>query len=149
LAKFYLLILFIYLNCALIMKLIYLPFVLSLCLLAPAARAQDPIDNIVVMLKHGDVHGLTAMFAPTVEITMMDQEDTYSKRQAADVMTKFFAAHKPLRVSLLHKVNSNPKYIFGVAILTSADGTYRISYTLNETGSTMMIIELRIENGKN
>jgi hypothetical protein len=131
------------------MKLVYLPLLLCLCLLSPAARAQDPIDNIATMLKHSDVHGLTALFAPTVEITMMDNEDTYSKRQAADVLTKFFAEHKPLKVSLLHKVNSNPKYIFGVAILTSADGTYRISYTLNQEKSDMMIIEMRIENGKN
>jgi len=131
------------------MKLVYLPLLLCLCLLSPAARAQDPIDNIATMLKHSDVHGLTALLAPTVEITMMDNEDTYSKRQAADVLTKFFAAHKPLKVSLLHKVNSNPKYIFGVAILTSADGTYRISYTLNQENNDMMIIELRIENGKN
>lgn len=142
--------LFIYLNCVLnYMKLVYLPLLLCLCLLSPAARAQDPIDNIATMLKHSDVHGLTALLAPTVEITMMDNEDTYSKRQAADVLTKFFAAHKPLKVSLLHKVNSNPKYIFGVAILTSADGTYRISYTLNQENNDMMIIELRIENGKN
>jgi len=143
-------VLFIYLNCVLnYMKLVYLPLLLCLCLLSPAARAQDPIDNIATMLKHSDVHGLTALLAPTVEITMMDNEDTYSKRQAADVLTKFFAAHKPLKVSLLHKVNSNPKYIFGVAILTSADGTYRISYTLNQENNDMMIIELRIENGKN
>ena len=141
--------LFIYLNCVLnYMKLVYLPLLLCLCLLSPAARAQDPIDNIATMLKHSDVHGLTALLAPTVEITMMDNEDTYSKRQAADVLTKFFAAHKPLKVSLLHKVNSNPNYLFGVLIINTDKGNYRLAVTLKDIDGKPELIEFRLESEK-
>jgi len=116
--------------------------------LVPTAPPADPIDNIANLIRLGNAHELSKFFAPSVEITIMDQEDVYSKVQAELILDKFFSQNKPRSVKMLHKVNSNPNYRFGVLILISDKGTYRIAYTLKEADKNLMLIELRIEKGK-
>lgn len=129
------------------MKLLYLPM-LIMVYLVPTAPPADPIDNIANLIRLGNAHELSKFFAPSVEITIMDQEDVYSKVQAELILDKFFSQNKPRSVKMLHKVNSNPNYRFGVLILISDKGTYRIAYTLKEADKNLMLIELRIEKGK-
>ena len=126
------------------MKLIYLSSLVVLFIVT-AAFQSDKIDNIAGFIKQGNTPEIIKLCASTVETTVMGQEDTYSKRQVEDALNKFFSQNKPQHVQLLHKVNSNQKFLFGVVILKSTGGTYRIAYTLNETEGAMKIIELRIE----
>jgi hypothetical protein len=129
------------------MRVIHLPL-LTLLFLLPGTLKADPVDNIAVMLRQGNTVELAKLFAPTVELTIIEQEDTYSKRQAAEILTKFFSNHQPKHIKLLHKVNSNQNYLFGVLFLTTNKGTYRVAVTLNKQGNSMQIIELRIETEK-
>jgi len=129
------------------MKLIYLPAFILLIVFTTAFQA-DKIDNVATFIGQGNAPEIVKLCASTVEITIKDQEDTYSKRQVLDVLNKFFSQNKPQHVKLLHKVNSSQKYLFGVIIFTSSGGKYRIAYTLNETEGGMKIIELRIEPEK-
>jgi hypothetical protein len=129
------------------MKFIYLP-IIALLFLSPVAAHADQIDGITWLLKQGKIDRLSQFLAPTVELTVDDKENTFSKRQTMDFLNKFFSEHKPQHVSLLHKVNSNSKFLFGVIIYDSTAGVYRISLTLNEIDKSMQVIEMRIENGK-
>ncbi|MGN6179720.1 MAG: DUF4783 domain-containing protein [Mucilaginibacter sp.] len=118
-----------------------------LLLLISAVKA-DQIDSIAWLIKQGNSERLSQLLAPTVEITMNDQENTYSKRQAIEVVDRFFNEHKPVTSKLLHKVNSGSKFLFGVVIYTSTNGTYRISYTIDIAEKSTRIIELRIDAQK-
>ena len=129
------------------MKLILLPAFIIL-LITPSTISIDPIDKVTELLGQGNITELSKLFAPDVEITLMNDEDTYSKLQATAVLTRFFNQHKPRQIKLLHKVNSNKKFLFGVALLTSTNGIYRIAYMLSETNNRVLIIELRIEMEK-
>ena len=115
--------------------------------LMPAIHA-DPIDGVVWLIKQGNMTRLSQLFESTMEITLNNQEDTYSRAQATTLLTRFFNEHKPVRITLLHKVNTNQKFLFGVAIMDSNSGNYRIAYTFNEIGGSMKIIEIRIETEK-
>ena len=126
------------------MKIAYLSAVILLLTMSSAVQL-DPVDRVTELLGQGNVTEIAKLFAPEVEMTVMDQEDSYSKLQATAVLNKFFNAHKPKQIKLLHKVNSNKKFLFGVAILSSVGGPYRIAYMLSETGSSMQIVEMRIE----
>jgi hypothetical protein len=138
---------FSYITCIIIMKLIRLPL-LSFLFIFLTAFQSDRIDNIAGFIRQGNTPEIIKLCASTVEMTAMGQEDTYSKRQVEEELNKFFSKNKPQHVQLLHKVNSNQKFLFGVVILKSTGGTYRIAYTLNETEGAMKIIELRIEAEK-
>ncbi|MEN0056848.1 MAG: DUF4783 domain-containing protein [Mucilaginibacter sp.] len=129
------------------MKLIYLSSLIFLFLL-PGFTPADPIDNVASLLKEGNTKELAKLFAPSIEISLMDDENIYSQAQATLILDKFFARNKPKGIKLLHKVNSSANYRFGVFILTTDNGLYRVAFTLKGSDEKMNIIELRIENEK-
>ena len=124
-----------------------LPCILLLLLFGvTGVGITDPIDDIAGLIRQANIHELSKMFSPDIEITVADQEGVYSKVQAELVLHKFFIENKPRDVKMLHKINSNPNYELGVLIFTSDKGMFRVSYTLKKTGSSLVMIEMRIEN---
>jgi hypothetical protein len=128
------------------MKHYYLP--LFILLIAPAISFADPIDKVADLIRQGDIHELSKLFASSVDITILDQEYVYPKAQAEIILAKFFSENKLEKVSVLHKVNSNQNYRFGVLLVTTAKGIFRLTFTLKETDGTLTIIDLRIETDK-
>lgn len=128
------------------MKAHYLPLVILLYL-APVVYSAPPgpIDNIASLIRQGNVNELSKLFAPNVEMSILDNENVYSKAQAAVVLDKFFSQHKPVDVKVLHKITSNPVYCMGVLILTTENGLFRIAYTLKQTDGNLAIIQFDIE----
>lgn len=129
------------------MKLSYLPMFMFLCLV-PVASAGDIIDKVADLIKQGNIHELSNLFAPQVDVSILSEENNYSKTQAELVIDRFFNDNRPKAVKLLHKVNSNPNYQFGVIIMTTAKVAFRVTYTLKGSGTNLMLIELRIEADK-
>ncbi len=112
------------------MRLKLLSLFIVLLAFMPAAKA-DPVDGVVWLIKQGNITRLSQLFEQTIEITVNGQEDTYSRPQATVMLNKFFTDHKLVKIELLHKVNTNEKFLFGVAIYHSSNGIFRISYTFN------------------
>lgn len=125
-----------------------MPLLIILYLLPAVAVAQNPIDKIAELVKQSDIAELEKYFAPNVDITILKEENVYSKTQASIVLNKFFTQNKPKAVKVLHKVNTNNAYRFGVLLLTTDKGIYRVSFTLNGANGAMQIIDLRIEAEK-
>jgi len=125
------------------MKQPYLSILFVLFLL-PFVAVADPIDKVAGLIKQANTHGLAEMFAPNIEITILTDENVYSKAQAEQVLDRFFMQNKPKSVQILHRVNSNQNYRFGVLILTTDKGTYRVAFTLKDDA----LIALRIETEK-
>jgi hypothetical protein len=130
------------------MKLLYQSSFIFL-LLMPGIVLADGLDNVANLIKQGNSKELTKLFAKSVDMTMMDDEQTYSQAQATVVLSDFFSKHKPQTIKLLHKVNSSTSVQLGVYILTTADKQeYRIAFTLKDVGGTMSVIEFRVEDEK-
>jgi len=128
------------------MKLLYLALVTIM--LFPGSKPGDPIDNIAALIRQGNIRELSKSFADNVEITVLGEANVYSKAQAALILDRFFSQNKPESVKMLHKVNSNPNYRFGVLIMNTNKGTYRIAFTLKGTDNNPVLIEFRIETEK-
>jgi hypothetical protein len=129
------------------MKLRYLPL-LTLLFLLPMVASADTIEKIAELIKQGNAHEIAKFFATNVDISILDETNVYSKAQSEMILDKFFKENKPHTVKLLHRINSNPNYNFGVLILTTDKGKFRVSYTLKEVNKVMAVIELRIETEK-
>lgn len=129
------------------MKLRYFPL-LTLLFLIPLAVKADDIEKIADLIKQGNAHELAKMFSSNVDMNILDETNVYSKAQSEMILDKFFKENKPRTTKLLHRVSSNPNYNFGVVILTTDKGKFRISYTLREINKVMVVIELRIETEK-
>lgn len=121
---------------------------LTLLFLLPMVATADTIEKISELIKQGNAHEIAKFFATSVDISILDETNVYSKAQSEMILDKFFKENKPHSVKLLHRINSNPNYNFGVLILTTDKGKFRVSYTLKEVNKVMAIIELRIETEK-
>jgi len=127
------------------MKLLYAAL---FALLSINLAGTDPIMQFAELIGKGNIHELAKSFAPTIDITLADATNTYSKAQAELVLTQFFTQNKPLSSKMLHKVNSGNNFEFGVVIINTDKGIYRASFTLKNTNGSMQLIELRVETEK-
>jgi Na+-transporting NADH:ubiquinone oxidoreductase subunit NqrC len=129
------------------MKLFYTPVFILLYLL-PGVQTADPINSVAELIRQDNIHELSKLFAPNVEVTLMDDDNVYSKAQTELILDKFFNQNKPKAVKILHKINSNPNYKFGVLIVNTGKDTFRVAFTLKDTDGSLMLIEFRIETEK-
>jgi hypothetical protein len=131
----------------LMMKLKYLPM-LVLLYLVPSVCLAGPMDKIAELIKQGNAHELSKYFAASIDITVLENTNVYSKTQAEFILEKFFKENKPQSVTLLHRVNSSASFNFTVLLLNTDKGKYRVACTMKEVEKEMVIIELRIETEK-
>nr|WP_294946151.1 DUF4783 domain-containing protein [uncultured Mucilaginibacter sp.] len=129
------------------MKLKYLP-VLVLLYLVPNVCLAGPIEKIAELIKQGNAHELSKYFAATVDITVLESTNVYSRVQAEVILDKFFKENKPHSVSVLHRVNSSATYNYTVLLLATDKGKFRVACTMKEVEKEMVVIELRIETEK-
>jgi len=109
------------------------------------APVMDPIDKIAMLIRQDNVHDLSGFFAENVEVSVLDEENVYSKAQAELILDKFFSQNPPKSVKILHKVNSNANYQFGVLQVNAGKSNYRIAITLKGSGNKLAMIEFRVE----
>ena len=64
------------------MKQIFTTLLLSAVLMLSSFKAQDGIDEVIGALKSGNATELAKYFDDTVELTLPDKSDSYSKAQA-------------------------------------------------------------------
>jgi len=126
------------------MKLFYLSIMVCISTVSHISVA-DPIDKIAELIRQRNIHEMAKSFAGNVEVTILGDENVYSKAQAEVIIDKFFSQNLPRAVKMLHRVNSNPKYRFGVLIVNTSNGTYRVAVTLKETEGNLALIEFRVE----
>ena len=108
----------------------------------------DVIDTISGYLKTSNVRELSQYFSSVIELSILAEEEVYSKAQAELVLRDFFSKNKPSSVKIIHRLNSNPNHKFAVlSILTDKD-KFRISISLSNTGDKFLIKEIRIEHDK-
>jgi hypothetical protein len=129
------------------MKLLCL-FLLMLPLSFLSAGQADIIDTTADLIRQGDMHELARNFSSTIELTVLDNENTYSSIQAEQILTDFFKHTSPKSIKMLHRITSNPNYRFAVLMLTTTNGVYRTSFSLKSVKGRFELNELRIEAEK-
>lgn len=129
------------------MKLLY-PFILIISSFFTFATPADVIARTAELLKDGNVHELAGTFSPTIEISIMSDENVYSNTQAEQVLANFFRRCQPKSAKVLHRINSNANYRYGVIILNTTNGNYRTCVSLKNVNGKFEVNELRIEPEK-
>lgn len=122
--------------------------ILLLYVIPAVPAAPGPIDNAADLIKANNVHKLAEMFAPTVELTILNEENIYSAAQAEVVLQNFFKANPVKSMQVLHRVNSNPVIRYAVLRLATANGTYRTSISLKQVDGKFLLNEIKIETDK-
>jgi hypothetical protein len=120
-----------------------------LLLFVPAfafSQTNASLESITSALNAGDVEALSKYFAPSVEISIQDQEQVYAKAKATEVVRSFFNSNKPKSFSQMHKGmsrESSDQYCIGN--LASTTGNYRVYLYLKVNGANLSIQEIRFD----
>jgi hypothetical protein len=125
-------------------------FLALLILPALGATAQDAEkDRVVDAMKMGDAKELAALFINSIDLTVKETNDVYSKAQAEQILRKFFNENPPVDVVIEHSgvSKSGDKYFIG--ILRTRTGYFRTTFFLKKGESGFLVKQLRIENSKN
>lgn len=130
------------------MKLLTRLPLLILLFTIPAAAIAGPIDKVAELIKQGNTHELARLFAASIDVTVLENTNIYSRAQAEVILEKFFKENRPHAVKIIHRVNSSATYNFAVMQVATDKGKYRISVTMKEIEKQMVIIELRVEPEK-
>lgn len=102
------------------------------------------LDRIGLAIQTGNSKELSKYFDNTVEITIGENEETYSKAQAEMVLKDFFTKNRPASFKLIHNGTSQGLQ-YGIGILITDKGSYRSTIFLKPKGTGNFIQEIRFE----
>ncbi|MEP7163948.1 MAG: DUF4783 domain-containing protein [Ferruginibacter sp.] len=103
------------------------------------------IEEIIGALKTGNATELAKYFDNTVEITLPDKSNSYSKSQAEIVLRDFFSNNPVKGFEILHKgENGGSQYCIGT--LSTKNAVYRTTVFMKQKGSLQTLQEIRFEN---
>ena len=112
-----------------------------------SALQADIVDDLAMQFKNGNSKDIAKNFASSVELLIVDQEDVYSKAQAEQILKDFFFKNQPIKTTIIHRLNSNPNFRYGIFSLQTKGLKYRVTLTLmhQKASNVFLITELRIE----
>jgi hypothetical protein len=126
-------------------RIFLLPLMLLFFTVIVANQRIDPIPNeIITSLKTGNAKVLASFFNQNVELVIFNDENVYSKAQAEQIVTGFFAQNQPEKFTIIHQGGKEgAKYVIGQ--LTTKQGPFRVSFLLKKTEDKEIIHQLRID----
>ncbi len=102
------------------------------------------VDEVVSAIKNGDASQLSKYFDNTIEITLADKSNSYSKSQAELVLKDFFNNNGVKDFEIVHKGdNTGAQFIIGT--LKTKNGEYRTTIYMKKNGDRQLLQELRFE----
>ncbi len=103
------------------------------------------IDEVVSALKSGDAAAVARHFDNTVEITMPDKSNNYSKSQGEMVLRDFFSTNGVKDFQVIHKgENAGSQYCIGTLI--TKNGSFRTTVFMKQKNDKQLLQEIRFEN---
>lgn len=119
---------------------------LFLLLIASSANALDIYDEIANAIRSSDSKQVAVYFGNSVDLTIVNQEDVYSKAQAESILKNFLVKNPPKIFSILHKGSSKEGTLYAIGNLITQNGkTFRTSFFVKMTSGKYQIQELRFE----
>ena len=107
--------------------------------------ASGGLDEIIAALKAGNSAQIAKYFDNTVEITLPNKSNSYSKSQGEMILKDFFSNAPVKSFDILHKgENSGSEYCIGT--LVTANGSYRTTVFMKQKGERQMVQEIRFES---
>ncbi|MHB1921224.1 MAG: DUF4783 domain-containing protein [Chitinophagaceae bacterium] len=107
----------------------------------------SPFNDVVNSLESGNVSSLSKYFGSSVEITLMDKTNSYSKSQAEVILKEFFLQNKVKTFQVIHQGSSRDGSSYGIGNLyTNSGQIFRTSFFLRKKGDEVVLQELRFES---
>ncbi|MBI3137102.1 MAG: DUF4783 domain-containing protein [Sphingobacteriales bacterium] len=127
------------------MKQIFTSLLLGTVLLLSSFKAQEGIDEVLNALRSGNAAELAKHFDDTVELTLPDKSDSYSKAQAQLIVKDFFSNNGVKGFELKHK-GTSPGGNFAIGTLQTSAGNFRTNIFMRTRNGKELVKEIRFQS---
>ena len=111
--------------------------------------AQEEESKIIASsFKKGDVEGIALYFPGTLDMTVENAEDVFSKAQATQILNQFFKTNKPSDFLVKHKGASKGGDFYQIGTLKTSNRDFRVTFFLKKDGDNVFIKRLKIEENQ-
>ncbi len=126
----------------------FLPWIFVIGFFSNVTTYSQNWSNITEAINGGDAQQLSQYFSDNVEVAVLDQEDLYPKKEAGRMVAEFFSSNPVKSFSQVHRGNSrsnDSQYCIGN--LVTSTGNFRVYIYVSEENGTLIIQELRFDQG--
>lgn len=103
------------------------------------------IDEVLAAIKNGNASSISRYFDRTVDITLPDKNNSYSKSQAELVLKDFFSTNGVKDFELIHKgQNGGNEYCVGT--LKTRSGSFRTTIYMKQRGEVQVLQAILFES---
>jgi len=119
---------------------------LLLLVVSGSLHAMDIYDEISNAIRSGDSRQIALYFGNSIDLTLVNQEDVYSKAQAEQIIKDFLSKNTPKSFTIIHKGSSKEGTLYAVGTLVTTTGkAFRTSFFIKMMSGKYMVRELRFE----
>lgn len=131
------------------MKKVIFPMIfIILAFLFKAGAQDDPFDTIVKAIQESDAKLLSASFNITIELSLPDNEDTYSASQGEMIMKDLFKKYPPDSFTVIQKGTTDPISHFAICDYLSLNLHYQVYIYLRKEKERYLIHKIKFEEKK-
>ena len=131
----------------------YFPAILLFALLAAflSASAQQlikgvsSIDDIAKAIRKGSSSELATYFSRTLDLTVPDNEGSYSSSQAEMILKNFFTKYPPKTFVINNRSGAKSETQFAIGQLSSGKDVFRVFFMIKEVAGKSCIQQFKIE----
>lgn len=103
------------------------------------------IEDVVSALKSGNASQVARYFDNTVEITLPEKSNSYSKSQA-EVILKDFLANNPVKSFTVKHTGNNAGSEYLIGTLVTRNGSYRTTVFMKQKADKQFLQDIRFEH---
>lgn len=119
--------------------------IILLAILPVVDAVQDASSKVEIALNEGNAEVLGKLMMPSVDLTILDDEDSYAKDDVVTKLKKFFSENKVVSFKIKHKGTSKLNDHYRIGTLATNNGEFRVTYFMSDQGNGMLIKQFRIE----
>ncbi|HSU27686.1 MAG TPA: DUF4783 domain-containing protein [Chitinophagaceae bacterium] len=127
------------------MKTLIASFLLGSIIALSSFAQRSNIDEVIGALRNGNATDLSSHFDETVDLTLPDQTDTYSKAQALLILKDFFNNNGVKAFDVKHK-GDNGGGQFCIGTLQTRSGNFRTTVFMKVKNSKDVVKEIRFQS---
>lgn len=109
---------------------------------------DDPLEKIISAIRESDARTLAASFNNTIELSLPENENTFSAAQAEMILKDFFKKYPPDSFTLIQNGATDPSSRFAICNYLSASVQYQVFILLRKEKELFLIHEMKFEEKK-
>lgn len=128
------------------MKALFTSILAGSLILLSSFEQTSTIDAVIGALRSGNSSQLSGYFDETVELTLPDKSDSYSKAQAQLIVKDFFSNNGVQGFDLKHKGGDTQGAHFCIGTLKTSAGNFRTNVFMKLKSGKEVVKEIRFQS---